>query len=90
MKARDATVSKMLDKVQDTVADIGPRLHGLGPEVQSAVLAYLFATFLGGIVGSDAAEYREMIIAEWLVTVRALIQECEKKVLAMVETGGRG
>jgi hypothetical protein len=73
--AMAATVERVSQKIQ-------PLLSGLGPAVQGAVLAELFALWLAGHMGPNAPQYREFLIEQWLETVRRLIPECEKQILA--------
>ena len=81
---------KMADITEETVAKIRPMLAGLGPEVQGAVLADLFAMYLAGHVGCDAeevAKIREEVIETWLKTVRELVPFNERELLALIKKG---
>jgi hypothetical protein len=70
-------------------AEIAPLLHGRGPEIQGAVLADLFATYLAGHQGPDAVEVREQVIALWLELVRDLVPIAEGKILARLAEAGK-
>jgi hypothetical protein len=72
---------------QEVSARIAPMLHGLGPHVQSAVLADLFSMWLAGHQGPDAVAYREVAIANWLQTVRELVPVNEQAMLARMAEG---
>jgi hypothetical protein len=69
-------------KVFEVSNAIKPMLRGLCPEVQGAVLADLFAVYLASHQGPDAAEYREILIAEWIEFTRALVELNEQEIRA--------
>jgi hypothetical protein len=71
--------AKLAQRVTNQIA---PMLHGLGPAVQSAILADLFAMWLAGHIGPDAEAYREVLIEAWLKTVRELVPVNEEMILA--------
>jgi hypothetical protein len=77
---------------QQLVNEIAPMLHGHGPDVQSAVLADLFAMFLAGHQGPhpQVDEVRDQVIARWLRCVRALIPVNEAMILARVRREAEG
>ena len=77
-----------LARANEVLWQIGPMLHGLGPKIQGAVLAHLFAMYIAGHQGPDAPEVREEIIASWLEMVRGMVPLYEKEILANVEAGG--
>ncbi len=81
---------------QKKVAEIGPLLHGLGPDLQSAILADLVALWLAGHVIFDPKDgplgverkqtdsTRELVLADWLDLVRDLVPVNEKIILERV------
>lgn len=72
----------------ETAQGIAPLLAGLGPDVQGAILADLVATWLAGFQGGaddDTAEFREAMLADWLVAMRSLIPVNEQMIQASRE-----
>ena len=86
-KQNDETAQAQL--VLKISREIQPMLAGLGPDVQSAVLADLFSLFLAGHVGPGAEELREEITQEWLATVRRLVPVSEQQILGRIEPKGQ-
>jgi hypothetical protein len=78
--------------VQQLVNEIAPILHGHGPDVQSAVLADLFAMFIAGHQGPKPVvdELRAQVLVEWLRCVRKLIPVNEAMILARVRLEAEG
>jgi hypothetical protein len=80
-EAMAATVERVSKQIQ-------PLLSGIGPHVQGAVLADLFALWLAGHMGPGAEEYHEVLIGQWLSTVRRLVPVCRDQILARTKSGG--
>lgn len=74
-------------------------LHGQGAMIQAAVLADLMSLWLAGHIARDdfgnldkvtTAVARNALLKDWLATVRDLVPESEKEILARAATmGGR-
>jgi hypothetical protein len=74
-------------------------LEGQGEATQAAVLADLMSLWLAGHVvleeigkvdRPETDKVREKLLADWLTTVRALVPESEKEILARARpSGGR-
>jgi hypothetical protein len=81
MTARDRA-----HEVAEIVERVRPILSGRQPEVVGGALADLFSILLAGhfIAGDPAAtaDLREQMIAQWLETVRKLIEPNEQMILA--------
>ena len=80
-------------RVEDLVRQIGPILHGMGPELQSAALADLTAMWLAGNVALDPAggidrertdTLREDLLRLWLKTMHDLVPVNERVILEKV------
>jgi hypothetical protein len=79
---------------QEKVDQIGPILHGLGPEVQSAILADLVASWLAGHLvfhPSTSEVHREqtesargLLLAGWLELVHDLVPVNQERILRKV------
>jgi len=65
---------KDIRTVTRKVRRLAPELHGLGPEVQGAILADLVSMWMAG----HAPHVREEVLATWLVTMRLLVEPNEK------------
>jgi hypothetical protein len=66
---------------------IGPMLHGLGHDVQGAVLADLVSMWLAGFVGPDAEAVRHELLEAHVALVRKLIPVNEKLALDQLAAG---
>jgi hypothetical protein len=73
-------------------------LRGQGGATQGAVLADLVSLWLAGHMVPDEIgkaekpftdEVRELMLADWLTTVRALVPQSEKEILARARPHGR-
>jgi len=83
------TAAKTARRVQAISEAISPMLHGLGTDVQGAVLADLLAIWLAGIQGPDAAKVRGELLEAHVELVRALIPVNEKMMLDRLAGGTR-
>jgi hypothetical protein len=74
--------------------EIQKLLRGFGPETQGAVLADLLSLWLAGhfVAGRPAqtSELREALLIEHITTVRKLVPESEKEIMAKIEPKGSG
>ena len=66
---------KLLETAQRLVNEIGPMLHGKGPDVQGAVLADLASMWLAG----HSPAIREEVMKMHFQAIRDLIPESEKQ-----------
>jgi hypothetical protein len=83
------TAAKMARRVQAISETIGPMLHGLGPDIQGAVLADLLAIWLAGFQGPDAEAVRDELLDAHVHLVRKLIPVNEKIALDRLAGGTR-
>jgi hypothetical protein len=76
--------TRMADEAMRLVEEIKPKLAGLAPELQGAVLADLLAMWLAGHFAGDAeatARLRRTMLAEHLKTVSGLVEPNEAMLL---------
>jgi CRP-like cAMP-binding protein len=74
--------------------EIQKLLRGLGPKIQGAVLADLLSLWLAGHFvarkPAQTSELREALLIEHITTVRKLVSESEKEIIAKIEPEGSG
>ena len=68
---------------------ISSMLHGLGPDIQGAIVADLVATWLAGFQGPGAEAMRNALLEAHVQTVRQLIPVNEKIMLDRLANGTR-
>ena len=79
--------SKQADTAMMIAAQIAPMLHGLGPDVQGAVLADLTATWLSGFQEANAEAQRTEILEAHIKAIRALVPINERMLLERLQIG---
>jgi hypothetical protein len=73
-----------VELVKVLVEIIGPLFAGREPEIVSATLADLTATWLAGYQGDDVNKLREDLFAQYIDLVRRLIPVNEKEMLERI------
>jgi hypothetical protein len=76
--------------VKQICAAVSPLLRGFAPEIQGAVLAELTSMWLAGHMGPGADRVREELLELHIATIRDLIPENEREILARCRPSGHG